>query len=296
VAQGFGDGGAVALALTTGVLTAFNPCGFAMLPAYVSYFVGSSAEDSDKTPGTAARIARAGVVGSVVTLGFVTVFGLLGIVASGLRSTVTHATPYIAMVVGIVLIVLSISMLRGFEPKLSFIKIGKAREGSGLWSMYVYGVSYALVSLSCAFPAFLATVASAFREESIVKSLQLYVAFAAGMGLVLLALTIAVSVAQQSVVRGMRKIGRYVNRLSGVLLLFAGLYVTWYGYYEYRLIVRNDDIAGGPVDNAFSISGRLQNWFANVSSVWLTAGLVAVVATVGVSVYIARTKSTRDVP
>ena len=42
MAQGFNTGGgAIALALTTGVITAFNPCGFAMLPAYVSYFVGS---------------------------------------------------------------------------------------------------------------------------------------------------------------------------------------------------------------------------------------------------------------
>ena len=286
MAQGFGESGAVALALTTGVLTAFNPCGFAMLPAYVSFFVGTNNETSATS--VPARISRAGVVGGTVTLGFVTVFGLLGIVASSLRSTVTHATPYIAMLVGVVLICLSIAMLRGYEPKLNFIKVKKAREGSGLVSMYVYGLSYALVSLSCAFPAFLATVASAFREKSVFRSLQLYLAFAAGMGLVMLALTVAVSLAQQSVVRGMRRIGRYVNKVSAVLLFVAGLYVAWYGYYEYRLIVRNDDINGGPVNQAFDVSGRLQNWFSGMSAIALSSAAVVVFAVVGFSFYLSR--------
>ena len=61
-----------ALAFTTGMVATVNPCGFAMLPAYLSFFVGI--ED-------AARRAPAGVggrssCGLVVTLGFAATFAV----------------------------------------------------------------------------------------------------------------------------------------------------------------------------------------------------------------------------
>ena len=69
---------------------------------------------------------RAAVVGALVTLGFVTVFGLIGLAASGFRSGVNRVVPYISMVVGLVLAGLGVAMLRGFEPKLRFLDAGTA--------------------------------------------------------------------------------------------------------------------------------------------------------------------------
>jgi cytochrome c biogenesis protein CcdA len=276
----FGDGGGVAFALTTGVITAFNPCGFAMLPAYVSYFIGSNADDVPAT--RSARVTRAGLMGGVVTLGFVTVFGIVGLVAAGLRSSVTRSAPYVAMIVGVALVVLAIAMLRGLEIRVPFLKVKSLRTGAGFRSMYVYGVSYAVVSLGCALPGFLANVAFAFHEQSVVRSLVLYIAFAAGMGLVLLALSIFVALAQSAAVRGMRRASQYTHRASGVLLLLAGLYIARYGYFEYRLLIRNDDVSSRTVDAATGISGRIQNALDGIGSTWfaLAVGVVAAVLVV----------------
>ena len=41
----FGSGAVLALALTAGVLAAFNPCGFALLPAYLTLLVTGTAEE-----------------------------------------------------------------------------------------------------------------------------------------------------------------------------------------------------------------------------------------------------------
>ncbi len=287
MAQGFNTGGgAIALALTTGVITAFNPCGFAMLPAYVSYFVGSTSQEKPKS--TPERLAKASLVGTVVTLGFVTVFGFLGIVATSLRGSVTKATPYISMGVGVVLVLLAVAMIRGFEPKLSFLKVGRSQQGSSLKSMYVYGLSYAVISLSCGFAGFLGTVASAFREESIFRAMLVYLAFASGMGMVLLVVSIAAALAQQTFIKGLKRILPYVNRVSGVLLLLAGLYVSWYGWYEYQTIVKNKDTTNGVIDGAFSVSAKLQNWVADVPASALTLVLALVIAVVVASVLASR--------
>ena len=51
--------------LTLGLVAAFNPCGFAMLPAYVSYFLGL---ESDDETNVARNVLRALVVAVTMTL------------------------------------------------------------------------------------------------------------------------------------------------------------------------------------------------------------------------------------
>lgn len=268
----------IALALTTGIITAFNPCGFAMLPAYVSYFVGSSSGDT--RPGLSRRLARAALTGAVVTLGFMTVFGTIGLVATQFLSRINSVVPYISMLVGVLLAILGVGMLRGYELKLSLPKLSRAQSGSSLVSMYVYGVSYAVVSLSCGFAGFLTTVVSASSERSLASSMGVYAAFTAGMGLVLVVLSFAVALAQQAFVRGMRKVLPYVNRASGAMLVVAGLYVAYYGYYEWTTIIRERSAPRGPV-------AWVEDWSAAVLRVvndLPTTALALVLGAVGFAV------------
>ncbi len=270
----------MAFALSAGVVTAFNPCGFAMLPAYVSYFVGASSEDL-RAP-LLSRLLRAARAGTTVTLGFVTVFGVIGLVATGARAVVTDSIPFVSMVVGVVLVALGAAMIRGFEPKLSFLKVSKARSGNGLFSMYVYGLSYALVSLSCGFAGFSTAVLASFNADSIVDGLLVYIAFALGMGLVLVVISFAVAFAQQSFVRGLRAVLPYVNRASGVLLVVAGLYVAYYGYYEWRTVLRGEQAPIGPIEWVTSWSTSVQRSIDGISTVAFVVGLVALASLIAI--------------
>ena len=69
----------LAFAFTAGIVATINPCGFAMLPAYLSYFLGIEA-NSDATRG--ASITRALTTGSAVSAGFLMVFGVAGLLIS----------------------------------------------------------------------------------------------------------------------------------------------------------------------------------------------------------------------
>ena len=93
-----------AFAFTAGLVATLNPCGFAMLPAYLSYFMGLD----DGEAGSGSPALRAVQVGAVVSAGFLLVFGLAGILITlGVRAVV-DALPWIAMLVG-----LGVMLLKG---------------------------------------------------------------------------------------------------------------------------------------------------------------------------------------
>ena len=66
-------------AFVAGMVSTVNPCGFAMLPAYLGLYLGSNEVGRDQTHALQ-RIARAVKVGGVVTVGFILLFGVTGIV------------------------------------------------------------------------------------------------------------------------------------------------------------------------------------------------------------------------
>jgi len=56
------------------------------------------------------------------------------------------------------------------------------------------------------------------------------------MGTVVLTLALAVATARSSVVATMRRTRPVISRLAGILLLVAGGYVAWYGWFELRVL------------------------------------------------------------
>ena len=123
-----------------------------------------------------------------------------------------------------------------------------------LGSMFGYGVSYAIASLSCTVGPFLAVTAAGLRGGSVVGAAAVYVAYAAGFTLVVGVLAVAAALASSAVIDRMRRIVPYVNRISGALLLIVGVYVGYYGLYEIRLFAGN----GNPEDPVIAAAGRVQ--------------------------------------
>ena len=264
----------LALAFTAGMVAAFNPCGFALLPAYLSFYLG--AEGTGDTPTTTARAGVRGVtVGVAVTAGFVVVFGVVGTAVTQLSLSVQTFAPWLTVVLGGLLCVLGLAMLMGFQPTIRLPRLGRVAEGRGLGSMFLFGVSYATVSLSCTLPVFLTAVAGTFSEASVLSGVAGFLAYALGMGAVLMALTLAVAFARRSLVTGMRRALPFVSRASGALLAIAGAYVAYYGWYEIAINSGADE-PSGPVEFVTGVSGDVSTWVQDVGAVRI--GLVAAAA------------------
>jgi cytochrome c biogenesis protein CcdA len=248
----------VGLAFAAGLVAALNPCGFAMLPAYLALVV----RGSDDGGGAAIAVGRAVAATVAMTLGFLAVFGTFGFLTVSLASTVQKYMPYVTVLIGIALVALGIWLLSGRALTVSLpnqlSRSASWGPTSRLGSMFGYGTGYAIASLSCTIGPFLAVTGAGLGGTSVLSRVWIYLAYAAGFALVVGALAVAVALAGSALVERMRRILPYVNRIGGAVLIVVGLYVGYYGFYEIRLFTAG----GNPADPVIAAAGRLQGTIA----------------------------------
>ncbi|EHB47011.1 cytochrome c biogenesis protein transmembrane region [Mycolicibacterium rhodesiae JS60] len=240
----------IGLAFGAGLVAVLNPCGFAMLPVYMTLVVRGDAT------GELGALRRAFVATIEMVLGFMTVFGAFGLLTVSAASAVQQYLPYVTVVIGIVLVGLGIWSLAGRHlPGLNPVQSGRWAPTVRGGSMFGYGIGYAIASLSCTIGPFLAVTAASFRSGLIVDGLLTYLVYAAGMSLIVGVLAIAAAFANPVGMYRMRRILPYTNRVGGALVLVVGLYVAYYGVYEIRIF----NGAASPDDPVISAAGRIQS-------------------------------------
>jgi cytochrome c-type biogenesis protein len=266
--------GVLAYAFAAGIFAAVNPCGFAMLPAYIAWFVGLHGDPADEGS-VDSTLSRALLVGGVVSAGFLAVFGVTGLLLhAGLRVLI-DTIPWIALGVGVVMVVLGFAVLRGYQFSLTLGR--KAPSRRNLRSMFTFGVSYALASLSCTLPVFLSVVVGSLATTSLIGGVATLGVYGLAMSLSLLGITLAVALARHGTVRRLRQISRYVNPAAGVLLILAGAYITWFWALNLRSGADATGAAGRFVE---SLSQRAVQFTGDHWPVIAVALTLAVLATV----------------
>ena len=265
----------LAWAFATGMAATVNPCGFALLPTYLTYYLGLDGGSADVRPSTAASVGRALKVSGVMTAGFLVVFGTMGLLWGSIRTVLQPNLPFITIGIGVLVVVLGIAMLAGFEPTVGLPKLELSVGSRQLSSMFLYGISYAVASLSCTLPLFAGVLTSTLESSSALAAGLTVAAFGLGMGLLLAVLTMAVALGRTSIVRNMRRVLPWIQRISGGLLVIAGLFVAYYGWTEYR-ITRGDRIEGGLSVAAQDWQGDVQTWVVDHQATlgWVSGALV----------------------
>jgi cytochrome c biogenesis protein CcdA len=252
------DRGLVGLAFAAGLVAALNPCGFAMLPAYLLLVV----RGQRPATGPIGAVGRAFAATAGMALGFLTVFGLFGALTISAASTVQRYLPYGTVVIGIVLVALGVWLLSGRElTALTPRQLGPRWAPTvRLGSMYSYGVSYAIASLSCTIGPFLAVTAAGLRGGSLATGVSVYLAYVAGLTLVVGVLAVAAATASSALADRLRRVLPLVNRIGGGLLVLVGLYVGYYGVYELRLFNMNANPEDAVIRSAGRVQGALAGW------------------------------------
>ncbi|PZF85573.1 cytochrome c biogenesis CcdA family protein [Jiangella anatolica] len=279
----------IEFALLLGSVAALNPCGFALLPTYLTLLVAQGGP-----PGTGPALRRAGVTTAAMTAGFVAVFGAFGLVVVPAAVSVERFLPWATIVIGVALIGLGGWLVTGRELVVRTPRLSGAAPASSAWSMAGYGVAYAVASLSCTVAPFLAMATATFRSSGIAAGLAAFVAYGVGMGLVAGLLAVAVALGSDTVVRRARRLLPYVSRVSGALLILAGGYVAYYGGYELRVRAGGDP-ADPVIDAALEIQGFLAGLVTDLGPRWLAAA-AAVVAGAAVLMVLVRRHPARVRP
>ncbi|WP_125776350.1 cytochrome c biogenesis CcdA family protein [Antribacter gilvus] len=254
----------LALALGAGLVAAANPCGFALLPAYLSLMVLDGPGDRRSAVGRALRSTAA------LTAGFVAVFAVFGLVVAPVASAVQQYLPAFTVVLGVALVLAGGWVVAGRELPGLRLGRGPARPVTGsLASTAAFGASYAIASLGCTIAPFLAVVVTAFRSGSVGEGIALFAAYAAGMGLLVGCAAVGIALAGNAWVARARSAGRWLPRVGGALLLVAGAYVAWYGAWELRVLH-----GGAGADPVVEAAGQVQRSLAGAVE-WIgPAGLV----------------------
>lgn len=213
------------IALVAGGLAALNPCGFPLLPAFLSFSVGANEGQLPRAPG---RVAQGLLVGMLVTVGFLGVFALIGLpIVYGAR-VVADAVPWAGLTIGLLLAATGIVALLGGHVALGLASPLRPGRERGVATMILFGAGYGIASLGCTLPLFLALVGSSLGAGRGGDSLVVFAAYGLGMALVLTALSVAAALAREGLARGLRRLVPYMSRIAGALLLVAGAYVSYY--------------------------------------------------------------------
>jgi cytochrome c-type biogenesis protein len=259
----------LAYALGAGMLATVNPCGFAMLPGYLTMVIATNQEAS-----RVARLGRALAASALMTAGFVAVFGIFGLLSLPLRGVLQQYLPIVTVLVGVVMVVLGVLLLAGRQLTLLLPKPARGAPSTRIVSMAGYGVAFAVASLSCTIGPFLAATGIALRGGDAIAT---FVAYALGMGLVVAVLAVAAALASTAVATGVRRLMPYVPRIGGVLLLVTGAYVGYYGYHELQLF-HGDGRPDDPiVDAAGEFQSTLVTWLDAIGPVPLVAVLAVLI-------------------
>jgi cytochrome c biogenesis protein CcdA len=218
----------VGYAFGAGMVATVNPCGILLVPSLVAYYLSR-----DETPVLTGwqRVGKALLLGSMATVGFVAIFALVGLVVGAGGWALAAAFPFGGLVIGLALAVLGGWLAlsgRGLGILAASQALGRVKLGNNPASLVLFGVGYAICSLSCTLPIFLVVAGSALAAGGLVGAATQFVAYAVGMGSVLTVVIVAAAFFQTAVARFIRVLVPYVHRLAAAFLLGAGIFISHY--------------------------------------------------------------------
>jgi len=215
-------------AFLAGAAACLNPCGFALLPGYLAYFVG-------RDDGSQAALAAGLRAGAGMTAGVLAVFAGVGGLLSAAGAALLRLLPVAVAAVGLgvagtgLLLLARPSLAVGFSfPALQTAPV----RDRGAMGFLVFGAAYGTASLGCTLPLFLAVAAQALAAGGAAEALGVFVAYGLGMAAVLLGLSLAVAAGHRALLLRLRGWSRHVRTLGALGMVAAGAYLV---YYQFRL-------------------------------------------------------------
>lgn len=213
------------LSFLKGLVAAVNPCAFVLLPTYLAFFLGA---ESVRPGDQRSTVRRALIVSGSVSAGFLAVFVAIGLISEYVTRWVAENAKYFTLVVGIVFVIAGIAMLSGRKLPISTPRLDFERTGRSVGTMALYGVAYAVSSISCTLPLFVTTMIGNGRRDGFGSGVIHVVAYGAGMALIVTALTVALAIANTSLLGVLRRGSQHVDRVAAALVLLSGLYLVYY--------------------------------------------------------------------
>ena len=218
-------------AFSAGMISAVNPCGFTMLPAYFGLYLGTGSPQA-RSRSPIRQFGQALLVGLTVTAGFMLLFAVVGISIGAGAQFVVDAFPWIGLAIGVLLLAAGGWLLAGgtlynaIGDRLA-ARIGDPSQAS-VKGYFLFGLSYGTASLSCTLPIFITVIGGSIAFADVLPSVGQFVLYGLGMGAVILALTLSMALFKAALVEKLRRAMVFFQPLSAALMLAAGAFIIYY--------------------------------------------------------------------
>jgi thiol:disulfide interchange protein DsbD len=205
-------------AFAGGFLVSLTPCVYPLIPVSVFYISAISGNSK----------VRSFILSFLFVTGLAVTYSILGLLASlgGIFFGRFSANPVTLVAVGLVIVLFGASMLFDFfnfswrGPKVDTKK-------KGYFSTFLLGASSGLVASPCLTPALASILAYLATKKNIFYGMSLLMAFAYGMGIVLI-----LAGTFSSILINLPKSGKwlvYIKRFGSLMVMILGLYFIYQG-------------------------------------------------------------------
>ena len=264
--------GNFAYSFILGVLAAVNPCGFVLLPTYLIFFLGTREEPNLDT---SQRLRRALVVSSGISIGFLAIFFVIGVISRLFTQWIEMNAKYASLAIGVVLVVGGARMLTGWTPKFALPEIGGVQTRT-FRATVIYGVAYAVASIGCTIGFLTTAVFGSIALHGFVSGVLSILLYGLGMAMLVTALTVSLAFAKTGLLTIVKNQLHLIQRLGAVFVTLTGIYLVFYWY------------AAISETRSASFVTRIERWQTRVASFLQQQGAfrLAVVLTIVVAMAI----------
>ncbi|MBI9015423.1 MAG: cytochrome c biogenesis protein CcdA [Clostridiales bacterium] len=211
----------IPIAFIAGVLSFFSPCILPLIPVYIMYLTGTTAEAEVNERRLFAVTRTLGFI-----LGFTVIFMIMGLSASFLGQVFAQNRMLLLRISGIVMIIFGLNMIGLF--KLSFIKlptvIKSPKTVTSFFSAFVMGLAFAAGWTPCFGPVLASIVLYAGATSTVGQGVVLLLTYSLGMAIPFLLTALFINTFNKLLDKT-EKFIKYVPKISGAILILFGLLI-----------------------------------------------------------------------
>lgn len=207
-----------------GVFAFLAPCAVALLPGYIVAFIS---RNSQNDTAVRMRLYRGLKLALLSIAGILVVYAIAGGLIIVAAQVLKDYMKWITIGMGGVLIVMGIAMIWGKDISFS-INMNNPTEQTEAVEALVFGIAYAIGALGCLFPLFLVVATQAMAAPTVWLGASYIGAYFVGISGMMIGTILLSTFAKDLLMKYLRKILPHMERITGSLLILAGIYVIYY--------------------------------------------------------------------
>lgn len=207
------------LTFIEGIASFISPCLLPMVPIYISYFIGEEDNKNNK--------AILNSIGFV--LGFTIVFLILSIFASQLGSVLSNNIRYLKIVFGIVIILFGLNYMDLLKIKfLNKTNIKNLNtKNFNFYKAILFGILFSISWTPCIGTFLSSALLLIAKQQNLLKGIIMMLLYSIGLGIPFIISAILIE-KLKNVFDFIKKHYNVIKRISGVILIIAGIYMIFF--------------------------------------------------------------------